>query len=88
MILSDLVCHFHIGVDVTGSKGASVWHKKWEEYFFANLNGQESIAVNSALAVKELKKRLEQFKVLERVLDEEELVTNIGPALIWHLAWF
>lgn len=40
------------------------------------------IAVNSALAVKELKKRLEQFKVLERVLDEEELVTNIGPALI------
>lgn len=52
MMLQELVFHFHIGIDMTGSKGVSVWHKKLARYFFANLNGQGPIAVNGPLLVK------------------------------------
>lgn len=72
IILWESICQFHIVVDVTRLKGAFVWHKKWMEYFFANLDRQKPVAINSAPSVEELKKYLEQFKVIERVLDEEE----------------
>lgn len=38
---------FHIGTYVTRSKGVFVWHKKWTDYFFANLDGSEPITPKS-----------------------------------------
>lgn len=80
-----------------GSIWAFVWHDKWTEYFFASLDGQGPIAINSAPLIGELKKRLEKFKVPEKVLDENEegFATGIifqaiiiRPVLIWHLMQF
>lgn len=58
---------------MTWSKGVFVRHKKWDEYFFASLDGQGQIAVHGPLSVEELKKHLELFTVPKRVLDEDLL---------------
>lgn len=58
IILREFASHFHIYADVTGSKGdlclTFVWHKKWGEYFFANLDGLGAVIVNDKLSVDEL----------------------------------
>lgn len=51
---------------------------------FANFHRQEPVAINSTLSVGELKKRLEQFKVFKRVLDEEEGITVGTIRLSYH----
>lgn len=61
IILWELVFHFHISIDVTGSKEDIIWHKKWEEYFFINVDRQP-VPNNDAPSVGELKRHLEQDK--------------------------
>lgn len=82
MMLWEFVCHFHIDIYVTGSKGAFVWHKKWTEYFFINLNGQEPIVVNGPPPVEKLKKCLEQFTVSGRMLEEDEEGLSTATVLL------
>lgn len=59
MTFWELFCYFHIGIDITGSKGAFEWHKKLVEYFFAILDGQELVSINSKPSVEQLKKHLD-----------------------------
>lgn len=75
MILWELICHFQIGIDMTGSNGVFVWYKKWVEYFFTNLDRQGPVTINGAPSIGELK-----MKVLLQVLSF--LATIIGPVLI------
>lgn len=81
-MLWKLVCHFHIGIDM---KEAFIWHKKWVDYFFANLNGPKPIAINSPPSIGKLKKCLEEFDALGRILDEnEEGLTAYTVLLSYH----
>lgn len=62
-MLLELVCYFHIGIHITGSKRAFVWYKKWAENFFVNLDKQGPLVVNGPPLIEKLKKRLEQFTI-------------------------
>lgn len=59
VMLRELACHFHLGIDVTSQKGASIWCKKWAEYFFANVDGLRPAAINDISLIEELKRHLE-----------------------------
>lgn len=70
-----------------GLKGAFVWHKKWAEYFFANVDGPRMVTSNDKLLVDELNERLEQHKIPEKILSEDEKSFTAGTMLLSDHHW-
>lgn len=55
--------------------------------FFAHLDGLKPIAIKSPSSVGELKKCLEEFDVLERILDEYEEGLTVCTVLLAYYHW-
>lgn len=85
-MLWELACHFHISVDVTGSKGVFVWHMKWMEYFLIIVGGPGPISINKP-SVEELKKHLEQHKVPKKVMIEDNDGLTTSTVLLSYHHW-
>lgn len=72
---------------MTGLIRAFDWYKKWTEYFFPNIDGQDPIAIDNAPIVEELKRCLEQYKILERVLNKDEEGLATSTVLLSYHHW-
>lgn len=71
MTVWELVCHFHIYDNLLKAKNYYIWHKKWIECFFTNVDGKDIIGLKERPYVVKIEKMIAKQNVEDKLLSED-----------------
>lgn len=66
------------------SKRNAIWHKKWTDHFFTNLNGKQTIDFQQLASIANISSRTSKFKVDDCTLTMAEDNLPMGIVLLGY----